>query len=104
MASFESAVAAKAARKASYAFLGDAPSRTRDGEGIAVLANAGLLLDVESAVAEGAEEIGLFRTELSFLGRGGLPTAEEQIALYREVRDIAGDQGHRVPHVRPWRR
>jgi len=92
MASFESAVAAKAARKASYVFLGDAPSRTRDGEGIAVLANAGLLLDVESAVAEGAEEIGLFRTELSFLGRAGLPTAEEQIALYREVRDIAGDR------------
>lgn len=88
-ASFEKALVSRAARKASYAVLDDTPTRTLDGAEISVLANAGLLLDIESAVSEGAEEIGLFRTELSFLGRPGLPTAEEQIALYREVRALA---------------
>lgn len=89
-AGFEAAAAARAARRARYAKTHTGPTKTRDGEPVAVLANAGLLLDVEAAVSEGAEGIGLFRTELSFLGRAGLPGVEEQIALYREARRAAG--------------
>lgn len=91
-AGFESSAAARAARKARFATLAVGPTVTQDGEPIAVLANAGLLMDVETAVAEGAEGIGLFRTELSFLGRPGLPNVDEQIELYREARRLAGDR------------
>lgn len=89
LAGFETAAAARAARRARYAAAETGPTKTLNAEPVAVLANAGLLLDVEAAVREGAEGVGLFRTELSFLGRPGLPDLDEQIALYREARRLA---------------
>lgn len=91
-ANFEAAIAARAARRARRAETPAGPAETLDGHPIAVFANAGLLLDVEAAVREGAEGIGLFRTELSFLGRSGLPGIEEQVALYTEALRLAGDR------------
>ncbi|MGZ0187942.1 MAG: phosphoenolpyruvate--protein phosphotransferase [Alphaproteobacteria bacterium] len=91
-AGFEIAVASRAARTARYATTTAGPTVTRDGAPIAILANAGLLMDVETAVNEGAEGIGLFRTELSFLGQQGLPSVDEQIALYREARALANNR------------
>jgi phosphotransferase system enzyme I (PtsP) len=90
LSTFKASAAARSARKASYANTGHGPAHTRDGHRISIMANAGLLLDVETAINEDAEGIGLFRTELSFLGRSGLPTLDEQIALYSEVRRISG--------------
>lgn len=89
---FETASAARAARRARYADIKAGPTFTRDGAPVAVMANAGLLMDVETAVGEGAEGIGLFRTELSFLGRSGLPDFEEQVALYAEARRLASER------------
>ena len=89
-AGFEAALVSRLARKARFAAAPSGPTSTRNGEPIIIKANAGLLMDVESAVAEGAEGIGLFRTELSFLGRPGLPSRTEQIALYKEARALAG--------------
>jgi len=90
LAGFEAAVAARAERRARYAASESGPAVTRDGARVSILANAGMLLDVEAAVREDAEGVGLFRTELSFLGRPGLPSVDEQIALYRQARAIAG--------------
>lgn len=89
-AGFEAAFASRAARKARFSRIDAGPTHTRDGLPVIVLANAGLLMDVKAAVEEGAEGIGLFRSELSFLGRHGLPDVDEQIALYREARRLAG--------------
>jgi phosphoenolpyruvate-protein phosphotransferase len=52
-------------------------------------ANAGSVREVEQAVAAGAAGIGLFRTELLFLGRSVPPGLEEQRAIYRRVLDAA---------------
>ncbi len=61
------------------------PCKTRDGVPIALMANAGTMDDVDSALERGAEGIGLFRTEMLFLDRDSLPTEEEQFAVYRQI-------------------
>jgi phosphoenolpyruvate-protein phosphotransferase len=50
-----------------------------------VRANMAGLGDIAAARAAGAEGVGLLRTEFLFLGRGTLPSEEEQLAAYRQV-------------------
>jgi phosphoenolpyruvate-protein phosphotransferase/dihydroxyacetone kinase phosphotransfer subunit len=61
------------------------PAETRDGRRIEVVANAGSPRDVEAAVANGAEGVGLLRTEFLFLERDSLPSEEEQVAAYEDL-------------------
>lgn len=52
-------------------------------------ANAGSVREVERAITAGASGIGLFRTELLFLGRNVPPGLEEQRGIYRRVLEAA---------------
>lgn len=52
---------------------------TRDGVTISVMANIGNRYDAETAVENGADGVGLFRTEVFFLSRKMLPTEEELV-------------------------
>jgi phosphotransferase system enzyme I (PtsP) len=52
--------------------------------------NAGLMVDVENLTDSGAENIGLFRTELQFMVSATMPRANEQEAMYRAVLDSVG--------------
>ncbi len=61
------------------------PSITKDGVKIDLLANIELPSDTEQAINNGAEGIGLFRTEFLYLGRGDLPTEEEQYITYKNA-------------------
>jgi phosphocarrier protein FPr len=61
------------------------PAETVDGRLIEVVANVGSPADVDTAVANGAEGVGLLRTEFLFLGRESLPSEEEQLAAYEEI-------------------
>ncbi len=61
------------------------PGGTADGCAVPLLANVGGVPDIESALAAGAEGIGLFRTEFAFLERLHAPTEDEQTALYHDV-------------------
>jgi phosphocarrier protein FPr len=61
------------------------PARTRDGRRIEVAANLGAVAETAGVVAEGAEGVGLLRTEFLFLGREDAPTEEEQYAALAEV-------------------
>ncbi|HYZ20106.1 MAG TPA: phosphoenolpyruvate--protein phosphotransferase [Gaiellaceae bacterium] len=61
------------------------PARTRDGRPIEVVANVGSPADVDTAVANGAEGVGLLRTEFLFLDRNSLPSEEEQFAAYGDM-------------------
>ncbi len=48
-------------------------------------ANIGTVRDVEGAERNGAEGVGLYRTEFLFMDRDALPTEEEQFAAYKAV-------------------
>ena len=61
------------------------PARTLDGRRIEVVANVGSPADVDAAVANGAEGVGLLRTEFLFLERASLPTEDEQCAAYEDM-------------------
>ncbi|GIG29215.1 phosphoenolpyruvate--protein phosphotransferase [Cellulomonas marina] len=58
---------------------------TADGVHVPLLANVGTPAEALAAAAAGAEGIGLYRTESSFLGRTLAPSVEEQVATYRAV-------------------
>ena len=60
-------------------------STTSDGRHIVLSANIELPSDVESVSENGAEGIGLYRTEFLFVNRDTLPTEEEQFETYRKV-------------------
>lgn len=68
------------------------PCRSRDGVPVQVMANAGLLLDLEEIVRSDADGIGLYRTEMAFLIRDRFPSVEEQARLYRRIFERMGDK------------
>lgn len=55
-------------------------------------ANIGTVRDVEGAERNGAEGVGLYRTEFLFMDRDTLPTEEEQFAAYKAVAEACGSQ------------
>src|SRR5947207_3816514 len=65
--------------------LRETTSTTRDGRHIVLSANIELPEDVDAVKANGAEGIGLYRTEFVYLNRPTLPTEEEQYRTYRKV-------------------
>jgi phosphoenolpyruvate-protein phosphotransferase (PTS system enzyme I) len=65
------------------------PVSTRDGVAITVSANAGGTDDVVSAVAMGADGIGLYRTEFLFLRDGTPPDEEAQVEAYSAAAEAA---------------
>ena len=100
-----------AKRQAHYLELRDRPSVTRDGVGITLLHNSGLVADLPMLDDTGAAGVGLFRTELQFMIASKLPRLGEQVELYREAMrltrgkpivfrllDIGGDKV--IPYLR----
>ncbi len=81
-------------RRAALASVGNAPGATSDGHEVPLLANIGGPEDVEGALANGAEGVGLFRSELLFLDRQDAPSEDEQYGLYRKV--LEGFSGKKV--------
>jgi phosphotransferase system enzyme I (PtsI) len=65
--------------------LKDKPAITKDGQRVHILANIELPNEVESAIAHGAEGVGLYRTEFLYLNRADLPSEEEQYQCYKKV-------------------
>lgn len=61
------------------------PGRTKDGEEVQLLANIQDGDGAKKAATSQAEGVGLFRTELCFLGAATEPTVEEQAEIYRPV-------------------
>ena len=81
-----------ASEKAELAKLKDLPAITLDGHQVEVCANIGTVRDVEGAERNGAEGVGLYRTEFLFMDRDALPTEEEQFAAYKAVAEACGSQ------------
>ena len=91
-AAFAESIAARAERRRAYAALREEPAVTRDGMRIGLHLNAAFLVDLTQLDATGADGIGLYRTELSFMVRNSLPDVESQAELYRKVHEMAGDK------------
>jgi len=78
--------------KAELTKLKDLPAITLDGHQVEVCANIGTVRDVAAAERNGAEGVGLYRTEFLFMDRDSLPTEEEQFHAYKEVAEAMGSQ------------
>ena len=74
-----------AEEKAELAKLKDLTAVTLDGHKVEVVANIGTIRDCEGAHRNGAEGVGLYRTEFLFMDRDQLPSEEEQFIAYKEV-------------------
>jgi len=65
--------------------LRETKSTTRDGRHIVLSANIELPEEVDAVLGNGAEGVGLYRTEFLYLNQTALPTEEEQYAIYHTV-------------------
>ncbi|NIF16487.1 phosphoenolpyruvate--protein phosphotransferase [Pantoea sp. Cy-639] len=66
------------------------PAVTRDGHAVEVFANIGESAGIDKVVEQGAEGVGLLRTELIFMAHPQLPDVATQEAEYRRVLDGLG--------------
>ncbi len=60
-------------------------SVTKDNYHVELAANIGSPKDLESVLENGAEGVGLYRTEFLYMESANLPTEEEQYSAYKEV-------------------
>ena len=67
-------------------------STTLDGKTVELAANIGSVEDIESVLKNGAEAIGLFRTEFLYMSKNALPTEEEQFDTYKSVLEKMSDK------------
>ena len=78
--------------KAELQKLVDEPSETMDGIAVELAANIGTPDDLDGVKSNGAEGIGLYRTEFLYMGRNELPTEEEQYEAYKKVLEDMDDK------------
>jgi phosphotransferase system enzyme I (PtsI) len=71
----------------SLMWLQNAPAITTDGKQVKLLANIEFPEEADSSLENGAEGIGLYRSEFHYLMQDRLPTEEEMYTAYREVAD-----------------
>jgi phosphoenolpyruvate-protein phosphotransferase len=65
---------------------------TQDGQRVEVFANIGGVNDARGSLQNGAEGVGLLRTEFLFLTRETAPSEDDQFAILREIFETMGDQ------------
>lgn len=72
-------------QKAEWAKLVNESTVSADGHHVELAANIGTPKDLEGVMANGAEGVGLYRTEFLYMGRNELPSEEEQFESYKAV-------------------
>jgi len=68
--------------------LHELPAETLDGRRITLYANIEFPEEVQTAIDNGAEGIGLYRTEYLYLEKGREPTEEEHLEAYRSAAEL----------------
>ncbi len=72
--------------------LAELPSVTQDGVTLTLAANISSLKELEAALGNGAQGVGLFRTEFLYMDRMYFPSEEEQFEVYRSaVQKLKGE-------------
>lgn len=80
--------------RAEWAKLVNAPSVSKDGKHFEIAANIGTPDDVADAVKQGADGVGLFRSEFLYMSSDHLPTEDEQFEAYKKA--VVGMKGKPV--------
>ena len=80
--------------RSEWAQLVDAPSVSKDGQHFEIAANIGTPDDVADALKQGADGVGLFRSEFLYMSSDHLPTEDEQFEAYKKA--VVGMQGKPV--------
>ena len=80
--------------RAEWAKLVDAPSVSKDSKHFEIAANIGTPDDVADAVKQGADGVGLFRSEFLYMSSDHLPTEDEQFEAYKKA--VVGMKGKPV--------
>ncbi|MCW8106525.1 phosphoenolpyruvate--protein phosphotransferase [Lactobacillus mulieris] len=81
-------------QKAEWKKLKDAPSVTKDGKHFTIAANIGTPDDMAGVLENGAEAVGLYRTEFLYMNSSELPSEDDQFEAYKKV--IEGMNGKQV--------
>ncbi|HLP87318.1 MAG TPA: phosphoenolpyruvate--protein phosphotransferase [Nostocaceae cyanobacterium] len=68
------------------------PAVTSDGQHIQVLANISNINDAKTAIINGAEGVGLLRTEFLYIDRTHPPSEEEQLTAYNAIAQTLGER------------
>lgn len=75
-------------QKAMLSVYRDRKTQDADGRNYELYSNIGSVAEGQIALENGAEGIGLFRTEFLFMDRTAMPTEQEQYEAYKAVSDI----------------
>ncbi|KLA45156.1 phosphoenolpyruvate-protein phosphotransferase [Ligilactobacillus ruminis] len=94
LADYKQKAAEFAAQKEEWARLKDAKSVSADGKEVLLGANIGTPNDVLGANDNGAEAVGLFRSEFLYMNSNELPTEDEQYEAYKSA--LEGMNGKQV--------
>ena len=85
VAEYRAKAEAFAAQQAEWEKLKDADTFTKDGHQVELAANIGTPKDLEGVVHNGAEGVGLYRTEFLYMDSHDMPTEEDQFEAYKAV-------------------
>lgn len=91
---YEAKAEAFEAERAEWAKLVDAPSVSKDGKEFEIAANIGTPDDTEDAVKQGADGVGLFRSEFLYMDNDHMPSEDEQLEAYKKA--VVGMNGKPV--------
>ena len=85
VAEYRAKAEAFAAQQAEWEKLKDADTFTKDGHQVELAANIGTPKDLEGVINNGAEGVGLYRTEFLYMDSHDMPTEEDQFEAYKAV-------------------
>lgn len=85
VAKYEQAAEDYAKQLAEWAKLVDAPSVSKDGKEFEIAANIGTPDDVVDATKQGADGVGLFRSEFLYMSGDHFPSEDEQFEAYKKA-------------------
>ena len=85
VAEYRAKAEAFAAQQAEWEKLKDSKTYTKDGHQVELAANIGTPKDLEGVVHNGAEGVGLYRTEFLYMDSHEMPTEEDQFEAYKAV-------------------
>lgn len=93
IAEYTAKAEAFAAQKAEWAKLVSAPSVTKDGKHVELAANIGTPKDVAGVLENGADGVGLYRTEFLYMDAADFPSEDEQYQAYKTVLESMAGKG-----------